>query len=74
MGAFLFTLVLIGFLMVAGVAISVYLYARGGVGSGRFKRVRRLRKLTPMPGGATLEETIEETVEETPLEEEEEEV
>ncbi len=73
MGAVVFTLVLIAFLMVAGVVVSVYLHARGGVGTGRFRRVRRVRRLTPTLGGSTLEETIEETVEEAPLEEEGEE-
>jgi hypothetical protein len=71
MGAFLLTILIIAALMVAGVAISVYLFASGGIGGGRFRRVRRVRKLTPLPGGTVLEETIEETVEEVPAEVEE---
>jgi hypothetical protein len=71
MGPFLFTMVLIGLLIGAGVYISVRINAQNLLGKVRFRRVRHLRTLTPMPDGTTVEETIvETTVEEAPVEEE----
>jgi hypothetical protein len=70
MGPFLFTMVLIGLLIAAGVFISMRINAQNLLGKVRFRRVRRLRSLTPMPDGTTVEETIvETTVEESPVEE-----
>jgi hypothetical protein len=70
MGPFLFTMVLIGLLIAAGVFISMRINAQNLLGKVRFRRVRRLRSLTPMPDGTTVEETIvETTVEELPVEE-----
>ena len=69
MVAFLITLVVIGLLVIAGIAISVRLYVRGEL--GRFRRIRRLRTVRPLPDGAIVEETVEEVVdEEVPVEEE----
>ncbi len=69
MVAFLITLVVIGLLIIAGIAISVHLYARGEL--GRFRRIRRLRTVRPMPDGAIIDETVEEVVDEkVPVEEE----
>ncbi len=42
----------------------VRLYARGALGIGGFRRIRRVRSLRPEPGGTGIEETIEEIVEE----------
>ncbi len=71
MGPFLFTMVFIGLLIVVGVVISKRIHVRSLLGKARFRRVRRLRTLTPMPDGTTVEETIVETiVEESPVEEE----
>jgi hypothetical protein len=71
MGPFLITIALIGILIVAGIAISVRINSQSLLGKVRFRRVRRVRILTPMPDGKTVEETIVETsVEETPVEEE----
>ncbi len=71
MEAFLFLLVIIGLLVIAGVVISVRFYARGALGIGRFRRIRRSRSLKPQPGGAMLEETVEEIIDEhVPVEEE----
>jgi hypothetical protein len=71
MGQFLFTMVLIGLLIVAGIIISKRIHAQSLLGKVRFRRVRRSRTLTPMPDGTTVEETIVETiVEEAPVEEE----
>ena len=57
MGTFLLTLVVFALLMTAGVAISVRLYTRGAIGTGRFRRIRRVRAV---PGGPVIEEIIEE--------------
>jgi hypothetical protein len=71
MGPFLITMALLGILIVVGIAINLRVNAQSLLGKVRFRRVRRLRKLTPMPDGTTLEETIvETTVEEAPVEEE----
>jgi hypothetical protein len=71
MGQFLFTMVLLSLLIVVGVVISKRVHVQSLLGTGRFRRVRRLRTLTPMPDGTTVEETIvETTVEESPVEEE----
>jgi hypothetical protein len=71
LGQFLFTMVLIGLLIAAGVYISVRINAQRLPGKVRFRRVRRSRTLTPMPDGTTVEETIVETTEEeAPVEEE----
>ena len=64
MEAFLVTLAVVSLLIIAGVAISVRLYARGALGIGGFRRIRRVRFLRPKPGRAGIEETIEEIVEE----------
>ena len=64
MEAFLIMLVVVGLLISAGIAISVRFYARGALGVGRFRRIRRVRTLRPQPGRAGIEETIEEVVEE----------
>ena len=61
MGPFLFTMVLIGLLIAAGVYISVRIHAPSLLGKVRFRRVRRVRTLSPMPDGTTVEETIVET-------------
>ena len=72
MEAFLVTLVLVVLLIIVGVVVSVRLYARGELGVGRFRRIRRVRILKPVPGGKVVEETVEETIdEESPVEVEE---
>ncbi len=71
MGPFLITMVLIGLLIAASIFISKRIYAHSLRGKVRFRRVRRVRKLKPMPDGTTVEETIiETTVEKSPVEEE----
>ena len=71
MGPFLFTVVLMVLLCCAVVYISKRIHAQSLLGKVRFRRVRRVRTLTPMPDGTTVEETIVETsVEESPVEEE----
>jgi hypothetical protein len=64
MGTFLFTLLVVGLLIFAGVVISVRLYTKGALGSGHLKRIRRLRSYKPVPGGTVVEETVEEVIEE----------
>jgi hypothetical protein len=64
MEAFLIMLVVFGLLISAGIVISVRFYARGALGIGGFRRIRRVRLLRPQPGRAGNEETIEEIVEE----------
>jgi hypothetical protein len=64
MEAFLVTFAVVSLLISAGVVISVRLYARGALGIGRFRRIRRVRFLRPEPGRAGIKETIEEIVEE----------
>jgi hypothetical protein len=64
-------MVLIGLIIAAGVYISVRIHSPSLLGKARFRRVRRVRTLTPMPDGTTVEETIvETTVAEAPVEEE----
>ncbi len=76
MGPFLLTMVLIALLIAAGVFISKRIYAQKLRGKVRFRRIRRVRHLKPLPDGTMLEETIVETtvekapVEEAPVEEE----
>jgi hypothetical protein len=71
MGPFLITISLIGILIVVGIAISVRINAQSLLGKVRFRRVRRVRTLTPMSDGTMVEETVVETsVEPTPVEEE----
>ena len=70
MGAFLVTLAFVSLLIIVGVVISVRFYARGGLGIGRFRRVRRVRTITPMPDGNAVRETVEEIIdEEAPVKE-----
>jgi hypothetical protein len=64
METFLFTLLVVGLLIFAGVVISVRLYTHGALGTGRFKRIRRLRSYKPVPGGTVVEETVEEVFDE----------
>jgi len=66
-------MVFLSLVIVVGVVISLRINSHRLPGKGRFRRVRRLRSLTPMPDGTTVEETIVETrVEQAPTEEEEE--
>jgi hypothetical protein len=64
MEAFLLMLLVVGLLIFAGVVISVRLYTQGALGTGRFRRIRRVRSLRPVPGGAVMEETVEEIIDE----------
>jgi hypothetical protein len=64
MEAFLLMLLVVGLLIVAGVVISVRLYTRGALGTGRFRRIRRMRALRPKPGDAVMVETVEEIIDE----------
>ncbi len=64
MEAFLLTLAAVGLLISAGIFISVRFYARGALGIGRFRRIRRVRSLRPQPGGTGIEGTVEEIIEE----------
>ena len=64
MEAFLVTFAVVSLLISAGTVISVRLYARGALGIGRFRRIRRVRLLRPQPDRAGIKETIEEIVEE----------
>ncbi len=69
MDALLF-LVVMSLLIIAGVVSSVRLYTRGALGTGRFRRIRRVRALKPMPDGTVMEEKVEEIIEEeVPVEE-----
>ena len=61
MDALLFMLVVV-LLIIAGVVISVRLYTRGALGTGRFRRIRRVRSLRPLPSDTVMEEIIEEEV------------
>ena len=65
MGAFLITLALVALLITVGVVVSVGLYVRGEVGTGRFKRVQRVRTITRAPDGTVVRETVEEIIDET---------
>jgi hypothetical protein len=64
MEAFLLMLLVVGLLIFAGVVVSVRLYSQGALGTGRFRRIRRLRFLRPRPGGTVMEETVEEIIDE----------
>ena len=69
MDALLF-MVVVSLLIIVGVVSSVLLYTRGAMGTGRFRRIRRLRSLKPMPDGTVMEEKVEEVIEEeAPVEE-----
>jgi hypothetical protein len=69
MDALLFMLVM-SLLIIAGVVNSVRLYTRGALGTGRFRRIRRLRARKPLPNGTVMEEKVEEVIEEeAPVEE-----
>ena len=64
MEAFLLMLLVVGLLIFAGVKISVRLYTKGALGTGRFRQIRRLRFLRPKPGSTVMEETVEEIIDE----------
>jgi hypothetical protein len=64
MEAFLFMLLVVGLLIVAGVVISVRLFTQGALGTGRFRQIRRVRSLRPKPGGTVMEKSIEEIIDE----------
>jgi hypothetical protein len=63
MDALLFILV-VSLLIIVGVVSSVRLYKRGALGTGRFRRIRRVRSLKPLPDGTVMEEKVEEVIEE----------
>ena len=68
MEAFLLMLLVVGLLIFAGVNISVRLHKQGALGTGRFRRIRRVRSLRPKPSDTVVEETVEEIIdEETPV-------
>jgi hypothetical protein len=70
MEAFLYFMLVVSLLIIAGVVISVRLYKRGAMGAGRFRRIRRVRSLKPLPDGTVIEEKVEEVIdEEAPVEE-----
>jgi len=71
MEAFVLTLILVSLLIIGGIFISVRLYRRRLLETGGFRRVRRVRTLTPLPDGRTVEETIVETMDEEALVKEE---
>jgi hypothetical protein len=64
MEVFLLMLLIVGLLIFAGVVISVRLYTQGALGTGRFRRIRRVRSFRPKPGGTVMEETVEEIIDE----------
>ena len=75
MDALVFFLV-VGLIMLIGVLVSVRLHVPATLGTGRFRRIRRLRTFRAAPGaagyvpaGTMIEEVIDE---EEPVEEEEE--
>ena len=69
MAALLFMLV-VSLLIIAGVVSSVRLYTHGALFPVRFRRIRRVRALKPMPDGTMMEEKVEEVIEEeAPVEE-----
>jgi hypothetical protein len=69
MDALLF-IVVVSLLIIAGALSSVRLYTRGALGTGRFRRIRRVRALKPLPDGTVMEEQVEEVIEEeAPVEE-----
>jgi hypothetical protein len=57
-------LLVVGLLIFAGVKISVRLHTHGALGTGRFRRIRRLRFRRPKPGGTVMDETVEEIIDE----------
>ena len=57
----------VSLLIIAGVLSSVRLYTRGALGTGRFRRIRRLRARSPLPSDTVMEEELIE--EEAPVEE-----
>lgn len=66
MGTLVFILVF-GLIIAIGVLASVRLYVPGTLGTGRFRRIRRLRTLRAVPGtvsslpaGMVIEEIIDE--------------
>ncbi len=65
MDALLF-MVVVSLLIIAGVISSVRLYTRGALGTGRFRRIRRVRARRPLPSDTVMGELIEE---EAPVEE-----
>jgi hypothetical protein len=65
MDALLF-MVVVNLLIIAGVISSVRLYTCGALGTGRFRRIRRVRARRPLPSDTVMEEIIEE---EAPVEE-----
>lgn len=71
MEAFVLTLILVSLLIIGGIVLSVRLYRRRLLETGGFRRVRRVRTITPLPDGRTVEETIVETMEEEALVKEE---
>jgi hypothetical protein len=64
MEAFLLMLLVVGLLIFAGVKISVRLHMHGALGTGRFRRIRRVRFRRPKPAGTVMEETVEEIIDE----------
>jgi len=64
MEAFLLMLLVVGLLIFAGVNISVRLHKQGALGTGRFRRIRRVHSLRPKPAGTVMEETVEEIIDE----------
>ena len=69
MEALLFLRLVLGLLMFAGVVISARLSTQGALGTGRFRRIRRMRSRRPKPGGAVMAETVEAFIdEEVPVE------
>ncbi len=71
MEAFVSALILVSLLILGGIIISVRLYRRRLLETGGFRRVRRVRTITPLPDGRTVEETIVETTDEEALVKEE---
>lgn len=66
MGTFLITLAFIAFIITGGLVISVGFYRRDEVGLRRFRRIQRVRTITPTPDGTVIQETIEESIDEKP--------
>jgi hypothetical protein len=64
METFLLMLLVVGLLILVGVKISVRLYTQGALGTGRFRRIRRVRSRRPDHGGEVLVETVEEILDE----------
>jgi hypothetical protein len=64
MEPFLYMLLIVSLLIFVGTIISVHLYTEGALGTGRFRRIRRLRSRRPTPSGTIIEETVEEIIDE----------